>query len=84
MAAANNQAPGKRRVTWPHGLNLRKSASLKAPVLAVMPCGATVDVLGTGGGKGWLKVRYPTPTEVLEGWCRAEYTKAVADDGTDE
>lgn len=84
MAAANNQAPGKRRVAWPHGLNLRKSSSLKAPVLAVMPCGATVDVLGAGRGQGWLKVRYPAPTEVLEGWCRAEYTKAVTDDGTDK
>lgn len=82
MAAANKQAPGKRRVTWPHGLNLRKGSFLKAPVLAVMPCGATVDVLGTGGA-GWLNVSYPAPTEVLEGWCRAEYTEAV-DDGADE
>ena len=71
MAKAKRPAAATCRVTSPTGLNLRSGADKTARALAVMPCGATPELLAVGKARqaGWLQVRWQGD----EGWCMAEY-----------
>ena len=65
-------------VMAPKGLNLRKTASKAAPVLAVLHEGALVTVLPAGkrsAVEGWQKVRCKDQT----GWVMEEYIKILED-----
>ncbi len=58
---------GRARVTA-SALNLRSGAGTSNPVLAVMPCGSTVDILG-GPSSGWWNVQYGATA----GWSSGAY-----------
>jgi hypothetical protein len=64
------QAGGKARVTA-SALNLRAAAGTSAAILAEMPCGAEVDVLGgpSTSPAGWWNVKYNTTS----GWASGKY-----------
>ena len=68
LPLAQPQAPQQARVTMRYGtLNLRAAPSLSARVLASIPNGEAVTVLGTL--EGWYVVRYGS----LTGYVSAQY-----------
>ncbi len=55
-SAPGTSAATRARVSSPDGLNLRAAPSTSAAVLALMPFGTPVDVLGAATSDGWYPV----------------------------